>query len=97
MPNIKLITNNDLRTVLVSIQKTEWAMESVSGLYRYDIKDTAITADCAVDINLDLASVEVAKSCNLKSVTNSYDGGVYIYAETIPTSAMSGTMIVIKS
>lgn len=86
----------DIVMKTVTIPTTGWVTDPESSFYRCDITDAAITKNCSVDISLDLASLVIAEECTLKSVTVSYDGGVYIYAEAVPTAEMTGTMVIQK-
>lgn len=79
----------------VTIPANGWEVDAASGFLKVAVRNSAVTADHVVDINLDLPSLEVAEECGLKSVTQSYDGGVYVYAEQAPSLLpMTGTMVI---
>lgn len=79
----------------IAISVDGWTLDESTGLYKLNIEDAEATESSVVNINLDLVSLEVAENCGLKPVTESYDGGFSIYAESHPVSVMTGTMIVI--
>ncbi len=90
------ITTPEIKTSTAEIITSGWALDSGSGLYKLTIANEAVTANSIVNVNLDLASLEVATDCGLKAVTESYDGGFYIYADAAPASAMTGTIVIQK-
>ena len=78
----------------VTIPATGWETDEASGFMKRAIRNCAVTGDHIVDINLDLPSLAAAEDCGMKSVTQSYDGGVYIYAEEPPYAVLTGTLVV---
>ena len=72
-----------------------WTFDEGINAYVLMVENEAVTANHIVSINLDLASLEVAANCGLKAVTESYDGGFYIYADSSPVAALTGTMVVV--
>ena len=72
-----------------------WELDQTSGLYRLAVENTGIDAQNVVNINLDLASLQVAEACGLKSVTESYAGGYCVYADSVPGAALSGTVTIL--
>ena len=62
----------------------------------YKILDADVSEADVVSINLDIPSLDIASECGLKPVTVSSDGEVTIYADSIPSAEMTGTMIVQK-
>lgn len=81
-------------TASLSIPTSGWTEDSASGFYRLAISNSSITADSVVNVNLDIISLVKAEDCGLKGVTESYAGGFYVYAESVPTSALTGTLII---
>lgn len=80
-------------TQSVTIPATGWAYNSAAGCYRKGIDNAKITEEMSVDLNFDLASLAIAEKCGVKSVTESYNGGFYIYADAVPSAAMVGTIL----
>lgn len=76
----------------ITIPVTGWALDSTTNYYKLNIANSNVTANASVYVNLDFASTLVAEDCGLKGVTESYAGGFYIYAESVPTAAMTGTI-----
>lgn len=72
-----------------------WFLDETTGFYKLNIEDAEVTENSVVNINLDLASLEVAEYYGVKPVTESYGGGFSIYADDVPEIAMVGTMIVL--
>lgn len=74
----------------------DWVFDDTLGLYKatVNIYETLVTAKSVVDVNLDLRSLILAEDYGLKSVTDSYDGGFYIYSEEAPLENLTGTIIV---
>lgn len=100
-------TDLTMKVKSVTIPNTGWAEYSTPAwseyeedgtlyIYRYNIKDSDITANCSVTINLDISSLIVAESCGLMSVTESYNGGVYVYGNYMPATNLNGTMVIQK-
>lgn len=81
-------------TTSLSISTSGWSSDSASGFYRLAITNSSVTANSVVNVNLDIASLSKAEDCGLKGVTESYDGGFYVYAESAPTSALTGTLVI---
>lgn len=79
----------------VTITASDWATDSSTGFYRKTISDSAITAEMSVDLIFDVASLSTAQSCGIKAVTSSFTGGFYIYADSVPSASMTGTIITI--
>lgn len=80
----------------ITISNSGWVEDVDSGFYRLAIPNAKVTENAVVDVNLDLVSLSIAEDCMLKGVTASYNGGFYLYAETVPTSKMTGTMVIGK-
>lgn len=80
----------------ITISNSGWVEDVDSGFYRLAIPNAKVTENAVVDVNLDLVSLPIAEDCMLKGVTTSYNGGFYLYAETVPTSKMTGTMVIGK-
>ena len=80
----------------VTFLPENWLYDESIGLYTYDtlISSEHVTAQCVIDVNLDLSSLILAEDYGLKSVTESYDGGFIIYSESQPTETLSGTIII---
>ena len=80
----------------ITILANEWTEDTTTGYYKYIITNTNITENSIVNINLDLASLVIAENCVLKNVVESSNGEAYIYSETVPSSNMTGTMIIME-
>lgn len=78
----------------IVISADDWTLDETGGFYKA-IANEAVTAKSVVKIHLNRTSLEIAGDCGLEPVTESYDGGFYIYAEEVPASAMSGTLEII--
>lgn len=84
-----------LQIQTITVPTSGWTSDSASGCYRLAIANDVVKASCVVEVNLDLASLEYAGEIGLKAVTDSYNGGFYLYAETIPTTKMIGTVVIL--
>ena len=81
----------------VTIPAIGWEVDEAIGCLKLAVRNCAVTAKHVVDINLNLPSLEVAAECGWKNAVQSYDGGVYVYAEEVPDSAMAGTMVIMSA
>lgn len=77
----------------VTISTSGWVLDSATGCYRKEVAGAGITEQMSVDLILDIPSLTVAGNCGLKPVTESYSGGFYIYADAVPPSQMTGTVL----
>ena len=68
----------------ISILTTSWVNDTgTSGFWYYEIRDTDVTADSFVDVNIQLADLENAS--DVISVTQSFAGTYRLYAAAQPT------------
>lgn len=85
---LKAITGN------ITISVDGWFLDEATNYLKLNIENTNVTADSSVYINLNMVSVLIAEDCGLKGVTESFDGGFSIYAESVPTAEMTGTITI---
>ena len=78
----------------ITIPNTGWTDEN--GLKKITISNTSIKSKDVVDLNLDLVSLNIAENCGLKSLVESINNGFVLYAETIPSNEMNGTLMITK-
>lgn len=73
----------------ITIPTSAWTMDDATGMYKASITDTDILNIHMVNINIASSSLTVAAEAKMSNVTESYDGGVNIYATNIPTADLS--------
>lgn len=78
----------------ITIPNTGWTDEN--GLKKITISNTSVKSKDVVDLNLDLVSLNIAEDCGLKSLVESINNGFVLYAETIPSNEMNGTLMITK-
>lgn len=69
----------------VSIPVSAWTLNATTGLYTASIEDTRIKSIHIVNVNFKDTSLNVVNAAGMSNVTESYDGGVTIFANTIPS------------
>ena len=98
------VQNKVVSEAISNINKTKdiiiltdgWNENSQYACLEYKILDADVSEADVVSINLDIPSLDIASECGLKPVTVSIDGEVTIYADSIPSAEMTGTMIIQK-
>ncbi|GAA0181423.1 hypothetical protein SH2C18_39590 [Clostridium sediminicola] len=79
----------------ISILSANWIDDTATrGFWVYDYSDTKINSNTIVDINVHLSSLENAS--DLKSVTESFDGYVRLYASSQPQVDLNCDLKLIK-
>lgn len=79
-----------------TIATTGW--ETVSGDYtkRYTFAITGVTATDVVSVAIDKDAHDVVQAADFCPTNESYAGGIYLYAKSIPASAIDFSYIVFK-
>ena len=77
----------------VTISTSGWALDSVTGCYRKEVAGVGITEQMSVDLILNIPSLTVAGNCGLKPVTDTNNGRINIYADALPSTQMTGTVL----
>lgn len=72
-----------------SIPTTAWASDSSSGYFRATYSDSNITSSMVVNASFAISSLAVAQAAGVLPITESINGGFYIYASTKPTAALT--------
>lgn len=79
----------------VSILSANWVDDTAtSGFWIYDIVDANIDANTVVDVNIHLNDLDNAAS--IKSVTNSFNGYVRLYADEQPIYSIVADLKLVK-
>lgn len=73
----------------IVIPTSSWVMDDVTGLYKASIEDTRIKSIHVVNVNFKDTSIEIANSAGMSNITESYDGGVSLFASTVPSNAIT--------
>ena len=80
----------------ISILTTSWVNDTgTSGFWYYEIRDTDVTADSVVDVNVHLADLENAS--DVKPVTQSFAGTYRLYADAQPTVDLTADVRITNS
>ena len=72
-----------------SIPTTAWASDSSSGYFRATYSDSNITSSMVVNASFAISSLAVAQAAGVLPITESINGGFYIYASSKPTAALT--------
>ena len=80
------IVKNMVKTFSIAV--AAWSQSN--GLYTATITDSDITANSLVDIAIDGSTYSIAETAKIKPYTDEIAGGVKVYAESLPTGAISG-------
>lgn len=67
-----------------TIPISAWTRDEFLNLYVADIQDSEITAQSMVSVNFKVMSISYAQAAGVLSVTDSTDGAVKLYAESVP-------------
>jgi hypothetical protein len=78
------------------ITNTNWNL--IGGAYKYEkyVPISGITSDNIVNLAIDSNDLDIAAKAYLSSANNSYDGGVIVYCNYIPTGNINFTYTVFK-
>ncbi len=89
------------KPVSFTIYTSSWSSITASsnGGYSYmaSISDANITSSDSVEVDFDLSCIAVCLTAQVSPATNSYNGGVYVYAKTQPTATLSGVYLIRKA
>ena len=96
--NAKVVsTHDDHYTSIVQVARSAFTSDSTYASLGYNVKGTIemldITENDVVNVTFDMAQ---AVSGNFAPVSNTYNGGVYIYAKEMPTSTITVALEIIK-
>lgn len=69
----------------ITITPSDWAVDDVTGYYKYTYSNINITASTVVNVNFTIATTIYAEMFGVLGGTESTDGAVSIYAEYEPT------------
>lgn len=91
--NFNVSAPNISTTKLLSILTSAWVADTTySGYsYRATIADTSVTTSKDVDVAFDMASVGIAQTASVGGATVMYNGGFYLYAQSVPSATLTGT------
>lgn len=89
----KIVT---IQTGSGTIPTSGW--DTVTGDYtkRYSYAITGVLSTDIVDIYLDKDSQDTALDAEICPTSESYNGGVYIYAKTVPTTSISFSYTILR-
>lgn len=73
-----------------------WVDDSTYNCKKLDVPIEGLLASDIVDVNLGMSSLTVAEDCQLKSTVESYDGKFTLRSAFVPSSEMTGTLIIHK-
>lgn len=96
--NAKVVSTHDDHYIsIVQVATSAFTSDSTYASLGYNVKGTIgmldITENDVVDVTFDMAQ---AVSGNFAPVSNTYNGGVYIYAKEMPTSTITVALEIIK-
>jgi len=94
--NFNVTAPNISTTKALSILTSAWVTDTThSGYgYRATVVDANITMSKDVDVAFDMSSVTVAQTANIGGATTMYNGGFYLYAQSVPSATLTGTYTV---
>ena len=80
-------------TKALSILTSAWVADtSYSGYnYRATIPDASVTTSKDVDVAFNMSSIGIAQTAVVGGATVMYNGGFYLYAQSVPTAILTGT------
>lgn len=78
----------------VTIPTSSWAMDDTMGMYKTAIVDNDIKDIHIVNINIESSCLSVAINAKMSNVTESYDGGVYLYSTEKPSEDLTCDYII---
>lgn len=96
--NAKVVSTHDDHYIsIVQVATSAFTSDSTYASLGYNVKGTIemldITENDVVNVTFDMAQ---AVSGNFAPVSNTYNGGVYIYAKKMPTSTITVALEIIK-
>ena len=96
--NAKVVSTHDDHYIsIVQVATSAFTSDSTYASLGYDVKGTIemldITENDVVNVTFDMAQ---AVSGNFAPISNTYNGGVYIYAKERPTSTITVALEIIK-
>lgn len=96
--NAKVVSTHDDHYIsIVQVATSAFTSDSTYASLGYNVKGTIemldITENDVVNVTFDMAQ---AVSGNFAPVSNTYNGGVYIYAKEMPTSTITVALEIIK-
>ena len=83
-------------TQAITIPIVGWVDDSTYNCKKLDITIDGLLASDIVDINLGMSSLTVAENCQLKSTVESYANKITLHSAFVPSSEMTGTLIINK-
>lgn len=78
------------------VSASKWAKNDVTGFYEYTISNQKITAETMVQVNFNVSSIEAAQNAEVLGITESYAGGVKIFARAIPADDLVCDYIIMR-
>ena len=93
----KMDASNIISTT-ISIPTSSWAADTTYSSYGYKatVADSSIAATDTISITLSVTSLAIAEAAYVSAGGESYDGGIYLYAKSIPSADLSGAMVIVK-
>ena len=96
--NAKVVSTHDDHYIsIVQVATSAFTSDSTYASLGYNVKGTIemldITENDVVNVTFDMAQ---AVSGNFAPISNTYNGGVYIYAKEMPTSTITVALEIIK-
>ena len=90
--------SSDIVSASLSIPTSAWAADTTYSAYGYKatVANSSITSADTVSITLSVASLAIAEAAYLSAGGETYNGGLYLYAKSVPKAALSGSMVIIK-
>lgn len=88
--NSKIVKGNG------TIPITGWTTVTGDYVKRYAFAISGALATDTININIDKDALDVAQDAEICATSESYAGGVYIYAKTTPASAIPFSYVILR-
>ncbi len=93
------LSGSSTRSTKFVINPSDWASNTDVADYGYraTITDTNIISSMDASVTIAVTDMGTAQSAQLAPSGTTFDGGIYVYAKSIPTAAISGTYVLFNT